>query len=275
MTTVLYHAKVGGSAKLILLGIANHEGDGGAYPAVDTLARYANIDRRQTQRILRNLENQGLLISTMRKGSSNLYRVAVQCPENCDRTTNHRLIDRGGVDDTPTTQGGGVDVTRRGGVDDTPDAVYTPPEPSLTVNITNNPEPEEFQHFWDAYPKKIDRKAALTAYLKLTYEEKELAGVAVEEYANSEEAQNIKFVPFPANWLSKKRFNDTFTPSKELLTQKQREKEQARQEKERQRIEAERKQKEIDRANGAFYIPNCKYDETVNILHCKHNECNE
>jgi hypothetical protein len=109
MTTVLYHAEVSGNEKIVLLGIANHEGDGGAYPAVDTLARYANIDRRATQRILRKLEDAALLSSARRTGASTVYRVLVQCPENCDRTTNHRLLKGGGY----TTTGGGGYTTAR------------------------------------------------------------------------------------------------------------------------------------------------------------------
>jgi hypothetical protein len=275
MTTVLYHAKVGGSAKLILLGIANHEGDGGAYPAVDTLARYANIDRRQTQRILRGLEDKGLLVSTMRFGSSTLYRVAVQCPENCDRSTNHRLLDRGGVEDTPSVMGGGVEDTPRGGVDVTPGAVYAPPEPSITVNITNKDEPELFQTFWDEYPKKIDRAAALKAFTKLTAQEQAKATKNAYEYANSEEAKNIKYVLFAVNYLQNKRFNDKWTPSQEFLNQQQKEKDRARSEAAHQKYLAEKKQYEIDKANGLFGIPSCKYDENTNILRCKHPECNE
>lgn len=275
MTTVLYHAKVGGSAKLVLLGIANHEGDGGAYPAVDTLARYANIDRRQTQRILRGLEDKGLLVSTMRFGSSTLYRVAVQCPENCDRSTNHRLLDRGGVDDTPLTIRGGVDVTPRGGVDDTPGAVYAPPEPSITVNITKDTEPEEFQTFWNNYPKKIDRTATLKAFLKLNAEEQHLATAVAKEYANSSEAENPKFVLFPVNWLTKKRYLDNYTASTALAVQTQLDREKEARRKQDEMYEKRKKQIEEDRANGLIGLPNCKYDETVSILRCKHSECNE
>jgi len=39
---VLYHSKAEGARKLVLIGIANHEGDQGSYPAVATLAKYAN-----------------------------------------------------------------------------------------------------------------------------------------------------------------------------------------------------------------------------------------
>jgi hypothetical protein len=45
----------------VLVGIANHDGDGGAWPAVATLARYACISERQVQYIIRELTDRGLL----------------------------------------------------------------------------------------------------------------------------------------------------------------------------------------------------------------------
>lgn len=51
------------TAKLVLLGLANHaHADGtGAWPSVDTLAGYADCDRRTVQRSLRALEGEGLV----------------------------------------------------------------------------------------------------------------------------------------------------------------------------------------------------------------------
>ena len=50
------------TAKLVLLGLANHaHADGtGAWPSVETLAGYADCDRRTVQRSLRALEKEGL-----------------------------------------------------------------------------------------------------------------------------------------------------------------------------------------------------------------------
>lgn len=59
---VLYNSKASGAAKLVLLGIANHEGDQGAYPAVATLARYANISERQVKSHIKALQEMGELI---------------------------------------------------------------------------------------------------------------------------------------------------------------------------------------------------------------------
>jgi len=99
MSLVLNHSKARGTAKLILIGVANHEGDGGAWPSLSTLMRYANVDRRNAQRALTKLVELGELQVLRQKGGNeltqsafrpNLYRVTVQCPATCDRTSQHR-----------------------------------------------------------------------------------------------------------------------------------------------------------------------------------------
>jgi helix-turn-helix protein len=47
--------------KLLLVGIANHDGDGGAWPAMATLAGYLCRSERSTQRHLANLVELGLV----------------------------------------------------------------------------------------------------------------------------------------------------------------------------------------------------------------------
>lgn len=264
MTTVLYHAEVTGNEKLVLLGIANHEGDGGAFPAVDTLARYANIDRRSTQRLLRKLEEKGLLRSDRRTGSSTLYRVLVECPDNCDRSTNHRLRvaqhatvelkggDTGTAGDTTTAPGG--DTGTAGG------ATLEPPEPSY--NRQNNLI--AFRQFWDNYPRKINSRKAQVEFNKLTEEDQQLAIVKAEEFANSVEAEEIKFVPYPENWLSNARFNDEFTPSSVIAYKKKTEQERAA-----RILEAQQPKPEPVRE----LPPRCLQDETMSILKCGHEEC--
>ncbi len=100
MSLVLHHSKSKGTAKLVLLGIANHEGDGGAWPAVATLMRYANMDRRSVQRAIQKLVEIGELQVLKQKGGNdmthsafrpNLYRVKVFCPYTCDRSSQHKL----------------------------------------------------------------------------------------------------------------------------------------------------------------------------------------
>ena len=255
MTTVLYHAEVSGNEKIVLLGIANHEGDGGAYPAVDTLARYANIDRRATQRILRKLEEASLLSSARRTGASTVYRVLVQCPENWDRTTHHRLLKGGGYTTTgvfPTT--GGAVTEPRGG------AVAQPPEPSYNRQINLI----AFNQFWANYPRKYASHNAKAEFAKLTDEEQQTAITKAAEFAMSEEAENPKYTPYPTTWLKTKRFNDEYTPS-DMLRLKQQEATR----KESLIAEAMKPKPEIIRTP----VPKCLVDTNVSIVRCGHADC--
>lgn len=145
MALVLHHSSATGTAKLVLLGIANHEGDGGSWPSVATLSRYANADERTVQRAITSLVEAGELSRKVQEGGdrrtrgdrrTNLYRILVECPPECDHTSRHRPVDntgsRGGVSVTPSTPRGDSAVAH--GV--TP----VPPEPSL-----NHPLPTDLK----------------------------------------------------------------------------------------------------------------------------------
>lgn len=100
LTAVLHHSKAKGTPKLVLLGIANHQGDGGAWPAVSTLARYANVTERNVQKALEQLVQLGEVAVHRQAGGNarmrdwerpNRYDVLVSCPAQCDRTTAHKV----------------------------------------------------------------------------------------------------------------------------------------------------------------------------------------
>lgn len=61
MVNVLHNSRATGRAKLILLGIANHQGENGAYPSIATLAKYANCSERSVKRDIKELEDLGEL----------------------------------------------------------------------------------------------------------------------------------------------------------------------------------------------------------------------
>lgn len=100
LALVLHHSRATGTDKLVLLGIANHAGDGGAWPTVETLARYANTTERTVQRSLSRLVDLGEVVVHRQAGGTadlhdfqrpNRYDVIVACPINCDHTAQHRL----------------------------------------------------------------------------------------------------------------------------------------------------------------------------------------
>ena len=56
--------------KLVLIGIANHDGDGGAWPAIATLARYAGCSPRHARRCVRELEDAGWVTTYRNQGGT-------------------------------------------------------------------------------------------------------------------------------------------------------------------------------------------------------------
>lgn len=128
LSVCLHHSKAKGTAKLVLLGIANHAGDGGAWPSVATLARYANVTERNVQKALGTLAGLGEVRVHVQQGGlggvpdftrPNRYDVLVMCPPWCDRSAQHRdtrkragrqvalPVDKPGVDsDTPPPKQG-------------------------------------------------------------------------------------------------------------------------------------------------------------------------
>jgi len=148
MSLVLNHSKARGTAKLILIGVANHEGDGGSWPSLSTLMRYANVDRRNAQRALTKLVELGELQVLRQKGGNeltqsafrpNLYRVTVQCPATCDRTSQHRTkrttiaeLEWAEHHDDPMVLPRVVNAAP-GGDSAAPPVALAPPEPSLNL----------------------------------------------------------------------------------------------------------------------------------------------
>lgn len=100
IAVALHHSRAKGVAKLVLIGIANHLGDGGAWPSVATLARYANVEPRNVQRALTDLEQLHEIRRHIQRGGMpwtanhrrpNRYEFLLACPPGCDRSVNHAM----------------------------------------------------------------------------------------------------------------------------------------------------------------------------------------
>lgn len=97
---VLRHSKASGTAKVLLLAIAHHDGPGGAWPSRDLLAEYANVDPKNVRRAIKKLVDDGELRVYMNAGGSddrpeghrpNRYVILVECPPECDKSEHHRM----------------------------------------------------------------------------------------------------------------------------------------------------------------------------------------
>lgn len=86
MSLVLNHSRAIGTDKVVMLGIANHDGDGGSWPSLATLARYANVSSRSVSAALARLVILGELIVLRNQGGNhktdprhrpNRYEIAI------------------------------------------------------------------------------------------------------------------------------------------------------------------------------------------------------
>jgi hypothetical protein len=193
MTTVLNHSKATGRAKLVLLGIANHQGDQGAWPSIETLARYANASQRSIMRDIQELEEMGELIVERNAAPiraqyrPNLYWVNVAgVTESASGVTN--------------TTSGVTDQVVRG------DTVVTLNVINPKENLKENPQnkfEEEFSKFWNLYPRRTEKVAAFNAFCKASEKyglDVIMAGVV--NLANDPNLPPKTFIPYPASWLN-------------------------------------------------------------------------
>ncbi len=98
LTAVLHHSQAKGRARLVLIGIANHQGDAGAWPSLATLSKYAGgITVRNVRKAIADLVELGELAVSVQGATHipksrrpNRYDVLVRCPEWCDGTPQHR-----------------------------------------------------------------------------------------------------------------------------------------------------------------------------------------
>lgn len=196
--------------KLILIGIANHDGDGGSWPGMDTLADYAEVTRRQAQKLLRQLVDLGLVSVEENAGGTARTRG--------DRRPNLYRLHLDGA--SSTTSRDGVSSSAPRGVVQRADGVSsTTPEPS-----SNHPEPsppsavapvlsidQAFEAFYGKYPRKVGKPAAKRAW-KVAIKRDGIDAIRagfkawVKHWADDKIEE--QFIPHPATWLNQARYND-------------------------------------------------------------------
>lgn len=170
MAIVLHHSEATGSAKVVLLGIANHDGDGGSYPSIETLAKYARFKgydaeplddskdakraadkqrdnaKKSAREAVRKLEamgeievivNGGGSARTPRHERTNLHIIKLKCPPNCDRSAQHRTVDAEPVDNSESDPRGHSPAP---GLQPRTPRGHSPAEPSLNQPPMGNSE---------------------------------------------------------------------------------------------------------------------------------------
>lgn len=130
MARVLQMCTLQGTAKLVLLGIANHDGDGGSWPSIATLAKYASVTERNAQKAVDRLIEDGWITCEVQGGGNRATRG--------DRRPNlyHIVWTRLDGVSLPTDDVDGVsDATSRGVATDVDGVSVATPEPSLEPSM--------------------------------------------------------------------------------------------------------------------------------------------
>lgn len=210
VSLVLNHSQATGRAKLVLLGIANHLGDQGAWPSISTLARYANASERSVKRDIQELIQLGEL------------RVDLQsAPTNSQYKTNLYWITISGV--TESTAGvtdlasGVTNGVSRG--DKSGQSGVTPvvtQNINLTIKETSmNHMRDLFEEFWNIYPKKLDKGAAKRAWKSAVKKaEPQFIIEKAKDYANDPNLPEKQFIKYPASWLNAEAWNNGALPAR-------------------------------------------------------------
>ena len=191
MNAVWRHSKADGRARLVLLAIADHQGEIGAWPSLATLAKMVNASERSVQRDIDYLQQIGELEVHYQ-----------QAPTRTHYKSNLYFVKLTGVTELPI----GVTNTDRGvtntatGV--TAGVVQSLIEPLLEP-LSNSLVSEMFSEFWNEYPRKSDKRAATKAFksaLNRAKFEDILAGVI--KYANDPNLPEQRYIKHPATWLN-------------------------------------------------------------------------
>lgn len=132
MSIVINHSVLHGAQRTVLMILANHHGEHGAWPSIETLARGANCSERTVQRAISAAVEAGELEVRIQDGGThhtrpdrrpNRYFLVLTCPADCDGSPAHRVRSQA---PQPTRRGDTgviphlVDNSPRGDTHDTP-----------------------------------------------------------------------------------------------------------------------------------------------------------
>lgn len=194
MSAVWNHSRSEGRARLVLLAIADHQGEIGAWPSIATLAKMVNASERSVQRDIQELQALGELkvevqsAPTRGQYKSNLYWVTLPGVTDSNLPSSGVTENESGVTNTkPGVTAGGV---------------LTLIEPLRETNKINPQIADMFSEFWKEYPLRKDKGHALRAFksaLKRAKFEDIVAGAIAYR---SDPTRKPEFTKYPATWLN-------------------------------------------------------------------------
>lgn len=213
--------------KMVLLVIADHANDEGteAWPSQATMAKKASISIRTVQRAVNSLVRAGYLRMEKHAGGS------ASCRD--DRRPHRYTINLGRLR-------GGTTTTRnlRHDLEADHDTTPTPVTERLSRPkkhpLEPPKEPPGFLDYWNTYPKKVAKKAALQAYEKVIKETDPAVILAGAKRYAEDPNRHPSYTANAATWLNAERWLDEPLPDRELSIDEKKDIERAEIERRRQ-----------------------------------------
>lgn len=256
VNNVWAHSSLSGTSLLVLLAIADHEGEAGSWPSHATLARYARCSKESVKRGIKEAVAAGELSVEVNAGGAygarpdrrpNLYRVLIACPADCDGSPRHNPVQSqpdGGSPEAPREDlGGGSPMTPRDGnggsngahggssggergVTHDPQTIIEPPienqdlrtpNPTELTLLAHPVEPGDFDRWYAAYPRHVGKTDARRAYQRAVKQASPtILLAAVQRYAADPNLPEKRFIPYPARWLNRGGWDDESCPRANL-----------------------------------------------------------
>jgi hypothetical protein len=194
--------------RLLLVGIANHDGDGGAWPSVATLARYCGISVRGVQKRLEHVEALGYVTREANAGGS------AKCPPHLRPSLYHlNLRAPGELEGTPPPVAQG---TPPGEPQGTRTVLPEPSvEPSSSSGAPSAPwwteeRGRQFEEFWVMYGRVGPRLKARECWMRAVKGGADPDAIlnGLEAWVSYWKTPNAASVKWPQGWLSERRWED-------------------------------------------------------------------
>lgn len=201
--------------RVVLAYLAWRQGrNDSAWPSLTTIAADLGLTPDGVRRITRRLEKKGRLtiVHPSGQGRGHHLRYVVKGSPVSTLSEEKGYIT---VDPSESKKGRQRDGER---VDSQPEKGRQPS--TLTLQEHNKEHTNGvcdtrngFDCFWDAYPRKENRNAALTAWKRLnpdnTLQTAILDAIRRQSASDAWNRENGRYVPYPAKWLGYERWTDT------------------------------------------------------------------
>lgn len=88
---------------------------------------------------------------------------------------------------------------------------------TLINNISCKMTLEDFEDFWQQYPRKINKKTARKKFLTIPRSNKQKILLALEDQKTSSQWQEERYIPHPTTWLNGERWEDEIKPEQNRI----------------------------------------------------------